>query len=87
MAMSPRQVELHIDELVLHSTAPVDQRALVEAFERELRQLVARQGVDGLLARRGSPAQQTTAPITLAADAQPGVLGVEVARAVHRGWR
>jgi hypothetical protein len=93
MALSPGRIEIHIEELVLHGVQPGDQRAVADALQRELERLVARHGVDALFAPpdvAAEPialAQQSAAPVSLAPDARPAQLGVEVARAVHRGWR
>lgn len=87
MALSPRRIEIHIEELVLHGVAPVDRRAVSDALQREFETLVARDGVAALLSRAESLTQQSARPITLAPGARPTALGVEVARTIHRGWR
>ena len=87
MALSPRRIEIHIDELVLHGVAPAGRRAVVDALQLELEALVARHGVEALLSRPEGSAQQSAGPITLAPGAGPAQLGAQIARTVHRGWR
>lgn len=87
MAVTPRRIEIHIEELVLHGVAPADRRAVGDALQRELETLVARHGVAALLSRPDGSAPHSPGPITLAPGARPAALGAEVARTLHRGWR
>ena len=52
--MTPYNIELHIEELVLHGFAPKDRYTIGEAVQRELSRLFAEQGVHSSLSR-GSP--------------------------------
>ncbi|HVK65609.1 MAG TPA: hypothetical protein VM694_14095 [Polyangium sp.] len=87
MALSPRRIEIHIEELVLDGVAPDQRRAVGEALQRELEGLVARHGVEALLSRPAGAMPQSPLPVTMAQGARPEQLGAQVARAVHRGWR
>lgn len=87
MALTPRHIEIRIDELVLHDVPPAARRAVSDALQRELEALVARHGVDALLARPEAAAPQSAGPIVLAQGTRPEQLGAQIARAVHRGWR
>ncbi|HEY9435178.1 MAG TPA: hypothetical protein VI260_27295 [Blastocatellia bacterium] len=49
--MRPANVELHIEELVLHGFAPGDRYRIGEAVERELQRLFAEQGAPAPLAQ------------------------------------
>jgi hypothetical protein len=87
MAMTPRQIEIHIEELVLHGVDPADRHAVADAIQRELQALVAREGISTLLARPELAARVAPGPITLAPEARPAQLGQSVARAIHQGWK
>ena|ERR1700694_3336367 len=51
--MKPKHynIELHIEELVLHGFSPNDRHAIGEAVQRELTRLFVEQGVDASLSR------------------------------------
>ena len=81
----PRTIELHIEELVLHGFPPTDRYALGGAVERELRRLLAEQGLPGWLAGGGGAAGVDGGAFDLAPEAQPDGIGAQVAQAVYRG--
>ena len=80
MALGPGRIEIHIDELVLHGVAPGEQRAVGDAFQRELTALVTRHGVEALFAGSDAFAQQVAVPISLPQGTRPGQLGAHVGR-------
>jgi hypothetical protein len=49
--MKPVNLELHVEELVLHGFAPGDRYRIGEALERTLTQLFVEQGVSASVAR------------------------------------
>jgi len=51
--MTPKNIELHIEELVLHGLSPGDRYRIGEAVEQELTRLLADQGVPESLERGG----------------------------------
>jgi hypothetical protein len=51
--MRPANIELHIEELVLHGFAPGDRHRIGEAVERELQRLFAEQGAPPSLTHGG----------------------------------
>ncbi len=51
MKPKPYNIELHIEELVLHGFSPNDRHAIGEAVQRELTRLFAEQGVHSSLRR------------------------------------
>lgn len=83
--MKPKNIELHIEELVLHGFAPGDRNRIGEAVEQELSRLFAERGVPPSLAQ-GSEIEHLAAN---AFEVTPGsgaeVMGVQVARAVYGG--
>ena len=52
-SITPREIEVHIDELILHGFTPRDRWQIGDALEHELR---------GLLAARGIPASWLSSP-------------------------
>jgi hypothetical protein len=76
-------VELHIDELVLHGFAARDRHRIAEAVKRELGQLIAQ----GDLAHRASPIQLDrvdAGSFRLDPAARPSHIGHSVAQSVYR---
>jgi hypothetical protein len=51
MKPKPYNIELHIEELVLHGFSPNDRHAIGEAVQRELTRLFVEQGVHASLSR------------------------------------
>jgi len=79
----PREIEVHIEELVLHGFAPGDRWKIGDAVDRELRTLLATKGI---------PARWLSGPERLDAGAMPGssltnpsLTGAEIGAAVYRG--
>jgi hypothetical protein len=79
---------LRIDELVLHGFHGVDRHAIAGAIERELGRLLgevgAQQALRGREPRSGDYRLDAGA-FVVPADATPHAVGVQVARAIHRG--
>jgi hypothetical protein len=79
---------LRIEELVLHGFQGVDRHGLAGAIERELGRLL---GETGALQALRSPDGATpvhrldAGSFAVATDATPDAVGVQVARAIHRG--
>ena len=71
--LRPRQIEVHIEELVLHGFDPLARWSVADALENQLR---------GLLAERGLPPAWLASPerLTTASKAGEGI-----AEAVYRG--
>jgi hypothetical protein len=78
--MNPREVEVHIEELVLHGFAADARWSIADGLQSELR---------GLLAERGVPAAWQTSPERIDAGSirltNPGSTGKAVAAAIHQG--
>jgi hypothetical protein len=78
------ELRLHIDELVLHGFDPRDRLAIGAAVERELARLLVGEGdSEGLSG--GAAARVDGGSFDVAHEAPPGVVGVEIARAIHSG--
>ena len=81
--MKPANVELHIEELVLHGFAPGDRYRIGEAMERELVRLFSEQSVPPSLAYAWEVATLDAGPFGAAPGAKPGNVGAQVAQAVY----
>jgi hypothetical protein len=80
---APAEVDLRIDELVLHGVAARDRHRAADAIERELAQLIAARGVPPSLAA-GSVADAPAPAVVLPRGAGPDELGREVAVAIYQ---
>jgi hypothetical protein len=78
-------LNLHIDELVLHNVAPGDRYVIAAALEQELTRLFTAEGVPPELAQSGAAARLDGGSFAVAPGATPHAIGVQVARAIHRG--
>jgi hypothetical protein len=87
MGMTPKKIELHIEELALHGFAPGDRYRIAEAVERELTQLFTEQGLPPSLMKGGSIDKLDGGAFNMAPSSKAGVIGVQVARAVYGGLR
>lgn len=80
--MNPGEIEVHIEELVLHGFDPHARWTVADAVESELR---------GLLSARGVPAAWQTSPEKLDAGAirltNSTQTGRQIATAIHRGTK
>jgi len=83
--MITKNIELHIEELVLHGFSPGDRYRIGEAVEQELTRLLADRGVPQSLAEGGEIASVDGGAFEVAPGARAEVVGVEVAKAVHGG--
>jgi hypothetical protein len=79
----------HIEELVLHGFKRTDRYAITAAIERELGRLVSEAGAQRALidgGNRGNESFRSDAgSFVVPHDAGPDAVGVQVARAIHRG--
>jgi len=80
-ATSPREIEVHIEELVLHGFTRRDARRVTDTLAAELRRL---------LAERGMPARWQNNPEKLIAEPTPSrktnltATGAQIANAIYR---
>ena len=74
-------IELHIDELVLHGFRSGDRHRIGEAVERELTRLLAEQGLPK--AQGAEVARIDGGSFSLAQNARTEVTGTQVAQAVY----
>ena len=85
--MKPKNIELNIEELVLHGFSPGDRYSIGEAVEQELSRLLADRGVPQSLERGGEIGHVDGGAIEVAQGSRAQVVGVQVAKAVYGGLR
>jgi hypothetical protein len=78
--MSPREIDVHIEELVLHGFAPGGRWQIGDALEHELRQLLAEKGLPA--AWRTNPETLNASAIRLTGSAETGK---QLAGAIYQG--
>ena len=81
--MNPREIDVHIEELVLHGFEPANRWLIADALERELHGLLTVKGVPSQWL--SSPERIEAAKISSASLTKPKRAGVEIAGAAHRG--
>ena len=80
--MNPREIEVQIEELVLHGLPRSARRQIADAIESELCEQLAKDGVPA--AWQSSPRQLDAGSVK--SNTHAG-LGAKVARAIHGGAR
>jgi hypothetical protein len=78
-------VELHIEELVLHGFEPGDRYRIGEAVELELQRLLAEQGAPHLFSDNVELARMNAGTFNVEPNAKSEMIGAQVARAVYEG--
>ena len=76
---SPREIDVHIEELVLHGFTPAGRWHLTDALEAELRELLLERGVP--TAWHGSPGKLEGGAIPATRLTNPTTTGAQIARA------
>ncbi len=85
--MKPKNIELNIDELVLHGFAPGDRYSIGEAVERELTRMLADRGVPQSLEGGREVTSVNGGAIKVATGSRAEAVGAQVAKAVYGGLR
>lgn len=78
-------IEIHIEELVLHGFAPGDRYCLGAAVELELARLFAERGVPPSLAQGAEFADMGGGAFEMAPGSRSEAIGAQVAQAVYGG--
>jgi hypothetical protein len=78
-------IELHIEELVLHGFAPSDRYRIGEAVECELARLFAERGVPPSLVQGGEIARLDGGAFEVLPDSNAEAMGNHVAQVVYGG--
>jgi len=82
MDMTPAEIRLHVEEIVLHGVDPADRHAIGDAVRAELARLLAERGISGALANAGGAARLDGGTLHLASGASAGEVGAAVAARV-----
>ncbi|PXF58918.1 MAG: hypothetical protein C4B59_12575 [Candidatus Methanogaster sp.] len=86
--MTPKNIELHIDDLLLHGFAHGDRYRIGEAVEQELSRLLVDRGVPESLERGGEVASVDGGAYEVVSGSRVEVVGAQVAKTVYGGlWR
>jgi hypothetical protein len=83
--MRPTNVELHIEELVLHGFEPGDRYRIGDATERELARLFTEQATPPSLTQRSEVPRLDGGTFEVAPSSRAEAIGVQVAQAVYEG--
>ncbi len=83
--MKPMDIEVHIEELVLHGFAPGDRYHIADAVERELARSFAQQGLSPSLRNGIEIARVDGGVFRVAGGAKAETVGSQVAQAVYGG--
>lgn len=77
-------IELHIEELVLHGFEPRYRYCIGQVMDRELARLLGEDGVPASLAGGMQMARLDGGGFEVVQGAKPEVIGAQVARTIHR---
>lgn len=81
--MNPREINVHIEELILHGFEPANRWLIADGLEQELRGLVTTKGVPSLWL--SSPERIEGGRINSASLTKPTRAGAAIAGAAYRG--
>ena len=84
--VTPQNIELHIEELVLHGFLPGDRRHIAAAVEAELTRLFTEQGLPPALAAGTAVPTVDAGAFQMAPDAKPAAVGQQIAGNVYNGF-
>ena len=79
----PHNIDLHIEELVLHGFSPNDRYAIGEAVQRELTRLFSEQGMHASLRGGFEVERLDGGTFHVKQGAKAGIVGTQVAQAVY----
>ena len=85
--MRPRNIELHIEELVLEGFDQVDTRRITGAVERELTHLFIERDIPPTFAGGGEIDRLDGGAFQVARGSRPETIGTKVAQALYGGLK
>jgi hypothetical protein len=85
--MTLNNIELHIEELVLHSFPAKDRHLVGEAVQRELTRLLSERGIPSSLSKGGEIARLNGGSFNVKQGSKADVVGRQVAQAVYGGMK
>jgi hypothetical protein len=83
MKMKPYNIELHIEELVLHGFSPKDRDAIGAAIQSELARLFAEQGAHPALQHTREVEKVDGGSFSMRAGAKAATIGTQVGQMVY----
>ena len=83
--MKPGNIELYVEELVLHGLSPADRYRIGQAVEHELVRMFAERGAPSSLAQGSEIERLDGGAFEVRQSAKAEAIGVQVARAVYGG--
>src|SRR5262249_847529 len=83
LEMKPHEIEVHIEELILHGFQPAHRWQVGDALQQELHGLLAERGLPSLWL--SSPQRIGAGTISSAGLTRPAQVGADIAGAVYRG--
>ena len=87
MKPKPYNIELHIEELVLHGFAPKDRYAIGEAVQIELARMFSEQGVHSSLHRGFEVEKMDGGAFQVKQGSRADAIGAQVAQSVYGGLK
>ena len=83
--VTPPNIELHIEELVLHGFQPGDRQRIGLAVQQELTRLFTEQGLPPGLSSGGAVPSLDAGSFNHAPNAKPAAVGQQIANSVYTG--
>lgn len=80
-----QNIEIHIEELVLHSLPPGNRYRIGKALELELTRLFRERSIPPSLSRNGEYAQLNGGTFNLLSGSKAEVIGAQVAKSIYSG--
>ncbi|GET39211.1 hypothetical protein [Microseira wollei] len=80
-------IELHIEELVLHGMGGSDRYLIGEALQQELTRLLSEKGLPPSLAQGGEIARINAGEFEMKSGAKPEAIGIQIAHKIYGGLR
>ncbi|MBW4686853.1 MAG: hypothetical protein KME40_17540 [Komarekiella atlantica HA4396-MV6] len=84
MDLTPGNLELHIEELILHGFPASDRHRIGAAVQQELTRLFT-QGIPPSLSQGGAIAQLNGSIFEITPGTQPEIIGVQIAQSIYGG--
>jgi len=80
-------VEINIEELVLHGFAPGDRYEIGNSLELELVRLFTEEGVPGVMSENSNVDGLVAGTFNTSANAKAKSIGIQTAESVYRGFK
>lgn len=81
-----QNIELHIEELLLHGFGNVNRYRIGEALKCELTRLFTEQNVPSLLSRSGNFRRLDSGTFNVPSGSKPEAIGAQVAQSIYGGF-